>query len=241
MPALTRARHERFAVLVAKGEPAVKAYRAAGYQANSAAAAKNAAYRLLATDAIKARIVDLKAQIVVAHQQELATLVKREISERQSRVDALQDRWDRMRRVIEARSKDEALRQVPGGDTGLLTITKYKPETYFGTDPQTGEERRMTRLVPEYAVDTGLLAEIRAHEEQASRELGQWVERQDIHAQVQTVSATLADVLNLDELKALRRRFAQAEAAKAIAAPQQESGESRQGVPNAEPVSEEKP
>jgi hypothetical protein len=32
--------------------------------------------------------------------------------------------------------------------------------------------------VEEYAVDTGLLREMRAHEEQAARELGQWVERQ---------------------------------------------------------------
>jgi len=59
--------------------------------------------------------------------------------------------------------------EVPGGTTGLLVHT-YKA---IGT----GE---FVEKVDEYAVDTGLLAELRAHEKQAAQELGQWVEKGEI-------------------------------------------------------------
>jgi hypothetical protein len=44
--------------------------------------------------------------------------------------------------------------KVPGGKTGLLSVVKRKP------------------LIVE--VDTALLRELRAHEQQAAQELGQW-------------------------------------------------------------------
>jgi len=83
------------------------------------------------------------------------------IAERQNRVAALNDRWAALKQVIAARAADPTMKG-PGHETGLLVRT-YKPT-------------RTGRTIEEYAVDTGLLAELRAHEKQAAQELGQWSE-----------------------------------------------------------------
>jgi hypothetical protein len=70
------------------------------------------------------------------------------------RVRALENRWQRMHQVIDARAADATMKDVPGGTTGLLVRT-YRS---IGGD-----------TVVEYAVDTGLLRDLRAHEEQAAR------------------------------------------------------------------------
>jgi hypothetical protein len=97
-------------------------------------------------------------------QQIRAAIVARGIVERQNRVDALNRRWQLMRDVIEARASD--MQGVPGGETGLLLRT-YKR---VGRDD----------YQEEYAVDVGLLRELRAHEEQAAKELGQWTEKREL-------------------------------------------------------------
>lgn len=88
------------------------------------------------------------------------------IANLQNRVAGYNDRWDRMHRVIEARAVE--LAAVPGGETGLLVHT-YKMAG--GREPI---------VMDEYAVDTGLLAEMRATEKQAAQELGQWTEKQEV-------------------------------------------------------------
>jgi hypothetical protein len=88
------------------------------------------------------------------------------LANRQNRVDALQDRWERMRAVIDARADEYA--DVPGGKTGLL-VRQIK-SIGFGQNNQTVEE---------YAVDTALLKELRAHEQQAAQELGQWLDKHE--------------------------------------------------------------
>lgn len=90
----------------------------------------------------------------------------RGIAERQNRVDALNDRWDKLKKVIEARAADTTLAEVPGGDTGLI-VHQVK-----GVGHGDGFQ-----LIDLYQVDTGLLSEARAHEKQAAQELGQWVEK----------------------------------------------------------------
>ena len=220
MPVLTKSRWEAFASGIATGLKPTDAYISAGYESKSPKATEVSARRLLRNASIANRITEVSSEIATIRKREFVRLVSREISERQNRIDALQDRWERLRAVITARAADPELRKVPGGETGLLTITKYKAETYFGTDPKTGEQVRMTRLVPEYAVDTGLLHETRAHEEQAARECGQWVERQDINlkAQVESVSVTLAQALTPAELRELREKVAAASSPKQIEA-----------------------
>ena len=89
------------------------------------------------------------------------------------RVRALNDRWNRLRRVIEARADDPSMADVPGGSTGLL-VHQVKG-VGRGDDFQ---------LIHEYVVDTGLLAELRAIEQQAAKELGQWTDKQEVSSQV---------------------------------------------------------
>jgi hypothetical protein len=88
----------------------------------------------------------------------------RGIAERQNRINALNDRWTLMQRVIEARAADATMTGA-GHETGLLVRT-YKPGKF--------------RVVEEYRVDAGLLAELRAHEKQAAEELGQWTKKTDV-------------------------------------------------------------
>lgn len=109
------------------------------------------------------------------------------IANRQNRVDALNDRWGRMRQVIEARAEEHA--DVPGGDTGLLVRQAKLVKVYetAGAPPadQSDAEGEVLYsgkrdvIVYEYAVDTSLLKELREHEKQAAQELGQWTEKQE--------------------------------------------------------------
>ena len=62
-----------------------------------------------------------------------------------------------MRQVIEERAASPDFAVVPGGKTGLLC-----------------RELRGKKDTPVYKVDTALLAELRAHEQQAAQEIGQW-------------------------------------------------------------------
>ena len=89
------------------------------------------------------------------------------IADRRNRVNALNRRWEKMQQIIEERAADPSMADVAGGDTGLLA------HSVKGVGSGTGVE-----LIDVYEVDTGLLRELRAHEEQAAKELGQWVEKQ---------------------------------------------------------------
>jgi len=85
------------------------------------------------------------------------------IARKEKRIAALNRRWLSMQKVVFERSETEAMQDVPGGRTGLITIG-YKT---LGS----GES---AQIMPVYEVDTGLLKELREHEKQAAIELGQW-------------------------------------------------------------------
>lgn len=97
-----------------------------------------------------------------------AAVLTKGIAAKQNRVDFLNDRHERMRRVIAERATDPKLQAVAGGRTGLLVHR----ERVIGTG-------RNAQRVDEYEVDTGLLSELRATEKQAAQELGEWTERQE--------------------------------------------------------------
>lgn len=108
--------------------------------------------------------------------EELREDIKRiGIADQLKRVAALNDRWGRMRRIIEERADDPTMQNVAGGKTGLMvrTVKRVSVET----DAESGETRTD---VEEFAVDTALLKELRDHEKQAAQELGQWAEKQQI-------------------------------------------------------------
>lgn len=83
----------------------------------------------------------------------------------ENRIAAVQDRWERMRRVIEERAAAPEMQNVPGGKTGLLVH-----------DVKSVGAGASAERVDLYEVDTGLLKELRDHERQAAQELGQWQE-----------------------------------------------------------------
>lgn len=106
---------------------------------------------------------------VAEHVEKFAAVtLKRGIARRERRVEALNDRWQRMQRVIDERSEDPGVSHVAGGTTGL--IVHDVKGVGKGEDFQ---------LIDIYGVDTALLKELREHEKQAAQELGQWTEKQE--------------------------------------------------------------
>lgn len=87
----------------------------------------------------------------------------------ENRLRFLQERHNLMRRVIKARAESPIMKEVPGGDTGLL-VHDVK---VIGS----GENAERLDV---FEVDTGLLKELRSHEQQAAQELGQWAERHEV-------------------------------------------------------------
>ena len=94
---------------------------------------------------------------------------RRGIASRDRRIKALNDRWNRLQRVVEERADDPTHERVPGWKTGLLV---HNVKSVGG-----GENATVVDL---YEVDTGLLRELREHEKQAAQELGQWTEKHEV-------------------------------------------------------------
>lgn len=111
---------------------------------------------------------DFKAEVARILAETRAALVARGIADKQNRLDYLDDRHVRMRRVIAERAADPIMAGVAGGTTGLLVHR----ERVIGAG-------RNAQRVDEFEVDTGLLAEMRATEKQAAVELGEWTEKQE--------------------------------------------------------------
>jgi len=94
MAVLTNSKHEQFAQAIAKGVSATKAYVSVGY---SEKGAQQSSARMLLNAVVCSRIAELQQTLA-------AGMIALEISSRNARVQALQDRWDRMRRVIDERA-----------------------------------------------------------------------------------------------------------------------------------------
>jgi hypothetical protein len=85
------------------------------------------------------------------------------------RVAALDERWRHLLRIIDERAASPLMQGVPGGTTGLLAHTARG----LGSGDS-------FRVIDEFTLDRGLLRELREHEKQAARELGQWTERRQV-------------------------------------------------------------
>lgn len=120
--------------------------------------------------------VEFQARVADLVEQYRQAVAKLSISDKAHRVKALDGRWQKMNQVIEARAADPSMKDVPGGNTGLLVRT-YKSAG--------------GALMEEYSVDTGLLREMRGHEEQAAKELGQWTDKTSVEAQGGTAGAVI--------------------------------------------------
>jgi hypothetical protein len=175
MAALTNQRHEQFVQQLSKGLSATRAYVSVYGESKGAA---QMASRLLRNVEVCSRLIELKKEVNTG-------FVDAEIQHRNARVQALQNRWDRMRRLIEARSQDMAA-EVAGGETGLL-VRDYK-----GKDAN--------QVV--YKFDAALVNELNKCEKQAAEELGQWVTK------TETTVIDIAEII--ERLNAGRKRAAEA-------------------------------
>lgn len=156
---LANPRHELFARLVAAGKPAMRAYVEVGYAETGAAQSSS---RLMAKPYMEKRIQEIRAEIG-------AKLEKATIRDLNERIRQYQERWEKMLRVIAERAEAQENQEIAGGRTGLLVRTLKS----IGS----GEK---ASTVEEFAVDTGLLRELRELELQVSKELGQFVEKHEV-------------------------------------------------------------
>jgi Helix-turn-helix of insertion element transposase len=94
--------------------------------------------------------------------------LKHGLARRERRIAVLNELHDKMLKVIDDRAKSDEYATLPGGQTGL--VVKTLKGIGKGDDFQ---------VVEVYEVDTGTLKEIRGTQEQAAKELGQWVDKQE--------------------------------------------------------------
>jgi hypothetical protein len=112
-------------------------------------------------------------------------LTEKGIAEKSNRIAALVDRQKRMRSVIDARAKQHE--GVPGGESGLLVketrfvkvleVKRGKDGGWPDEDDEIVIPTKSVQPVDYYAVDTGLLKEMRETEKQAAQEIGDWTEK----------------------------------------------------------------
>jgi hypothetical protein len=126
-----------------------------------------------------------------------AEISRKGIARQMRRVQAQDDRWRRMRAVIDARGDDPDLAAAPGGDTGLLV---RQQKALGGGDN--------FQVVEEFAVDTGLLRELRELEKQAAQELGQWTDHHEYSGGILHVHAAAAELAKKPPAE-LERRYRQ--------------------------------
>lgn len=118
-----------------------------------------------------------------------AGMLKLTIAKKHKRLKVLDDLHDKALRVIEERAAEYAA--MAEEDASAPTITPIRSMIGDKSVPAGGGtglivrqlkqigSGRTAQLVEEFAVDIGLLKEIRAQEEQAAKELGQWVEKSE--------------------------------------------------------------
>ena len=113
----------------------------------------------------------IQARILAISEQIAGSLIELGIADRQNRIGAYRDRWQRCMTIIEERAATEppsegAPGDVAGWSTGLMV------HTVKGVGK--GDNWHLEHL---YAVDAALLAELRAIEKQAAQDLGQWLDK----------------------------------------------------------------
>lgn len=100
------------------------------------------------------------------------------IARRNKRLEVLDDLHTKSLAVMAARSAQYDA--IPGGSTGLL-LGQLKQVKHVDTTQDDGTQI-WTEEHWEYAVDVALMREMRAIQEQAAKELGQWIDRSELGA-----------------------------------------------------------
>lgn len=202
-------RQEAFCQGMAQGLSARQAYLNAGFICQNPSSASVQASKLKKDFRVNKRIDELRAQKTATLAEEInaayASLGARpedgelgdlvgDVFTRVGRAKALAERRKKLLVVVKERAGSLEHNTVPGGLTGFVAVN-YK--SVGGEKIKTSE------------VDTGLLAELRATEQQIAREMGQWVERADETMTIKSV-ADLSDEM-LEAMLKEAERFLPAE------------------------------
>jgi transposase-like protein len=105
--------------------------------------------------------------------------LKRGIARKEYRLKCLADRQSKLLQVIEERSSDPSMIEVPGGKTGLVVR-----QIIASAGELVGYE---------YSVDTGTLRELREVETMAAKELGQIVEKSESKVDATVTERQMSD------------------------------------------------
>jgi phage terminase small subunit len=204
MPELQNPKHEQFAQNIARGLSPAKAYISAGF---SPKGASTSASRLLRSASVCSRIAELRQLVCNNTMQRFLELA---ITERDQRLMAIQDRWDRLREAIVARAAGDYKRMMA---TGVVCM---KLKSVRGRN-------NVQRVYREYEIDTGVIEALNSVERRAAIETGQEQENINLTGQISAKSIALSKVMSMEELEALElkmRKAMEAEKdAKAIEAP----------------------
>ena len=114
------------------------------------------------------------------------------VADQDERLRDYNDIRNRLRAAIYARAKSKEMENVPGGRTGLVTVT-YKMLSRIETIGEGKHQRqvRVSEQVPEYSIDTATVYALLAVEQQAAVEKGQWKSRSVVE-NTRTIDATPA-------------------------------------------------
>ena len=119
-----------------------------------------------------------------------AAMLKLPIAKKRERLKTLDALHSKAIGVIEERAVSMA-DEAPGTSTGLMVRQTKIQSSGDGVT-----------IVKEYSVDTALLREIRALEEQAAKELGQWSEKHEISGEIRSVAIREIRVPKPDAIEA---------------------------------------
>lgn len=95
------------------------------------------------------------------------------IADKEARMEAYYQRWIKLHSIVAERGTGEEMVDAPGGKTGYLTCVLRV--IGYGDNAE---------RIEEFAVDTGLLRELRELEKQAAIEAGHWKERMELDLKV---------------------------------------------------------
>ena len=182
------AEQEKFCQLLIGGALKREAYLKAGFKVTNPKTAGSLAWQLLQKPHVKKRLETLRqesasrlADKVQELRETVGTLDAEDVFSRMGRAKALAARRAKLLEIVAARGADPEYAYVAGYSTGYVCIDKRK----VGPAVETLA-----------AVDTALLAELRHHEEQIARELGQWVEIRDDSIKISRLEDLPQDVLD---------------------------------------------
>jgi len=183
MPALSNIRHEKFVQGLLTGRNQTQAYIRAGY---SERGAKQSAARLLNNPNVRSRLDELRAE-------NLAQYLQLVITESEQRLLALQDRWDRVRKAIDARSVGDYAAMMRTG----IVVRKLR---VIGSGAN-------ATAVEEYEIDTTAVEALNSIEKRAAIETGQEQENIQVTGQVTSKAIALSKVMTIPELEELERKM----------------------------------